>query len=254
MKNPWVIIGVIVVLLIGGSVWYSGTVSESYNDGVTIVPKITGNTAATVTLVEYSDFQCPACGQFWPVVEEVIAEYGDRISFEYKHFPLIQIHPFAQPAAYAAEAAAQQGKFYEYANLLFTNQDTWAKSATPAAFFATYAEELGLDMDQFMRHQRSPMIKDYVRSQFDEARQLGLTGTPSFFLNGQKMTLSTIEDFKAQIAAAVTPSVGFNLDGATPAVQMIEVDGDPQTAEPLPGAAASPAEGAPAAPAVQFGI
>ncbi len=252
MKNPWVVIGVIVVLLIGGSVWYSSTVSESYNEGVSISPKITGNENATVKLVEYSDFQCPACGQFWPVVEEVLAEYGDKISFEYKHFPLVQIHPFAQPAAYAAEAAGQQGKFYEYAHLLFTNQATWSKSPTPAAFFTQYAEELELDMDQFMKHQRSPLIKDHVRSQFNEARSMGLTGTPSFYLNGQKMNLSTIDDFKAQIAAAVNPSVGFGLDGATPPVQMIQVDGE-GAVEVVPGGVPA-SEAAPAAPAVQFGI
>ncbi len=252
MKNPWVIIGIIAVVLIGGSVWYSGTVSESYNEGITIVPKVTGNEGSTIKLVEYSDFQCPACGQFWPVVEEVLAEYGDRISFEYKHFPLIQIHPFAQPAAYAAEAAGQQGKFYEYANLLFKNQDTWSKSATPAAYFAEYAETLELDMDKFMRHQRAPLVKDHVRSQFNEARALGLTGTPSFYLNGERMNLTTIDEFKAQIEAAVKPNVGFNLDGATPPLQMIQVEGDVETAVPVPGAEA-PAE-TNAAPAVQFGI
>jgi protein-disulfide isomerase len=253
MKNPWVVIGVIVVVLIGGSVWYSGTVSESYNEGITIAPKITGNENATVTLVEYSDFQCPACGQFHPVVKEVLAEYGDQIKFEYKHFPLIQIHPFAQPAAYAAEAAGQQGKFFEYVDLLFANQAEWSKSTTPAAFFTKYAEELGLDMDQFIRQQRAPMIKDHVRSQFDEARGLDLTGTPSFYLNGEKMNLSTIDDFKAQVAAAVNPSVGFDLNGATPPLQMIQVDGE-GAVEVAPTDQASAPTDAPAAPAVQFGI
>jgi protein-disulfide isomerase len=260
MKNPWVIIGVIVVALIGGSVWYSSTVSESYNEGVVIAPKITGNENAPVKLVEYSDFQCPACGQFWPIVEEVLAEYGDQISFEYKHFPLIQIHPMAQPAAYAAEAAGQQGKFYEYAHLLFTNQATWSKATTPATFFVQYAEELGLDMDQFTRHQRAPLIKDHVRSQFNEARELGLLGTPTFYLNGEKMNLSTIDDFKAQIAAAINPNVGFGLNGSAPAVQMIQVgeDGEVQVAPSgdteMPPTEAPTAPAAPAAPAVQFGI
>jgi protein-disulfide isomerase len=253
MKNPWVIIGVLVVVLIGGSMWYSGTVSESYNEGVTISPNIKGNENATVKIVEYSDFQCPACAQFWPVVEEVMAEYGDQVSFEYKHFPLIQIHPFAQPAAYAAEAAGQQGKFYEYADLLFANQAAWSRSATPAAFFAQYAEELGLDMDLFMQHQRAPLIKDHVRSQFDEARTLGLTGTPSFFLNGERMNLTTIDDFKAQIAAAINPNVDFNLDGATPPIQVIQVDGE-GAVEVAPTDQAGTQTEPPAAPAVQFGI
>ena len=134
MKNPWVVIGVIVVLLVGGSVWYSMQVAAKANVGVVVQTHTTGSEDAAVKLVEYSDFQCPACGQFQPVVEEILAEYGDQIHFEYKHFPLTQIHPFAQPAAIAAEAAGQQGKFFEFASLLFKNQDTWTKGQIKLGF------------------------------------------------------------------------------------------------------------------------
>jgi len=210
MKNPWVVIGVVAVVLIGGSVWYSGQVSKSYNEGVVLTEHIKGNPNATVTLTEYSDFECPACKQFEPVVLEVLAQYGDGIKFEYKHFPLIQIHPYAEPAAWAAEAAGQQGKFFEFQELLFENQESWIPpNSTPTRNFTQYAEELGLDIVQFNRQSRSSLIKDKVRGEYEEARGLGLTGTPTFFLNGQKMNITTYQDFKAQVAAAVNPSVEF---------------------------------------------
>jgi protein-disulfide isomerase len=202
MKNPWIIIGVIAVVLIGGSIWYSGNVSESNNEGLAFKSHIVGREDATVTLVEYSDFQCPACASFQPTLKEVLAEYGDSLKFEYKHFPL-PIHPKAEPAARAAEAAGQQDAFFEFHDLLFANQTTWSNSANPLAFFVKYAEELNLDVDLFKRHYNASLVKDKVRENSQEARGLGITGTPTFFLNGEKMQIQTYQDFKDQIAAAL---------------------------------------------------
>lgn len=205
MKNPWVIVGLITVILFGGAIWYSSSATEKNNEGVEVVDHIKGNSEATVTLVEFSDFQCPACASFQPVMEEIMKSYGDKIRFEYKHFPL-PIHPYAQQAALAAEAAGQQGKFYEYHDLLFKNQQTWATSVAPGSLFLGYAEELGLDMEQFRRHQKSSILRDKVRADMNEARELGLTGTPTFFLNGERMEINTFEDFITQVAFAADPS------------------------------------------------
>ena len=248
MKNPWVVIAVIVALLVGGSVWYSMQVSAKANIGVVITPHTVGRADAPVKLVEYSDFQCPACGQFQPIVEEILAEYGDKIHFEYKHFPLTQIHPFAQPAAIAAEAAGQQGKFFEYASLLFKNQATWSKSSAPSAFFTQYATELGLDIERFTKQQHSSLLKGYVMSQFNEARGLGLTGTPSFYLNGEKLVITTIEDFKAQIERAIDPTVDFSLEGADAPLKVVPLSGDTDASSTV---VTTPTPGV---PAVQFGI
>ncbi|MFM2424451.1 MAG: hypothetical protein RLZZ70_842 [Candidatus Parcubacteria bacterium] len=207
MKNPWVIVGLLAVVLIGGAVWYSSKAGATYNEGVTVQSYIKGNPEATVKLVEYSDFQCPACAAFQPVIADIIAEYGDRIAFEYRHFPLTQIHRLAEPAARAAEAAGQQGKFYEYHDLLFVNQSAWSNSSNPAQFFIQYATELGLDIDQFTRQQRSSLLRDHVRDQFNEARALGFSGTPSFVLNGEVMQFQTYDEFRQQIIAAIDPSV-----------------------------------------------
>jgi protein-disulfide isomerase len=241
MKNPWVIIGVLMVVLIGGSVWYSNTVSKTYNEGVEVKAHVKGSETAAVTLVEYSDFQCPACGAFQPVLNEVLAQYGDKIKFEYKHFPLVQIHPFAEPAARAAEAAGQQGKFFEYADMLFAKQAEWSKGSNPTGFFTRYATELGLDMDLFAKHQKSSVLSDNVRTHMMEARGLGLTGTPSFYLNGVKMENKTFDEFKAQIEAAVNPQVDFSLPSEE--LRMIPVEGEASTTVEASGT-----------PAVQFGI
>lgn len=210
MKNPWLIVGVIAFLLIGSAAWYSSKASESYNAGITLAPHVKGNAESTVKLVEYSDFQCPACAQFQPIITEIMEEYGDKLSFEYRHFPLTQIHRLAEPAARAAEAAGQQGKFFEFHDMLFANQGTWANSSNPAQFFVQYATELGLDIDTFTRHQRASIIQNHVRTQFNEAREMGFTGTPSFTLNGQVMKFETFEDFRNQIITAIDPNILIN--------------------------------------------
>lgn len=227
------------VVLIGGAVWYSNTVAKTYNEGVEVKSHVKGSDSAAVTLVEYSDFQCPACGAFQPVLNEVLAQHGDKIKFEYKHYPLVQIHPFAEPAARAAEAAGQQGKFFEYADMLFAKQAEWSKGSNPTGFFTRYATELGLDMELFAKHQKSSVLADNVKANMMEARGLGLTGTPSFYLNGVKMENATFDDFKAQIDAAVNPSVDFSLPGED--LKIIPVEGDASTTASV-------------TPTVQFGI
>ncbi|KXK00831.1 MAG: Disulfide bond formation protein D precursor [Parcubacteria bacterium OLB19] len=215
MNNPWVIIGIIVVLLIGGSVWYSGSVSEKYNEGVDAsVLHVKGNPDATVTLVEYSDFQCPACAAAQPVVKDIMNEFGNEIKFEYKHFPL-PMHPLAEPAARAAEAAGQQGKFFEFHDMLFEKQKTWSNSPNPTALFVQYAEELGLDVQKFRQHMNASLLSDRISADKKDGEKLGITGTPTFFLNGEKMQMTSYNDFYEQIARAVNPDVKFDLATTT---------------------------------------
>lgn len=238
MKNPWIVIGVIVVLLIGGSVWYGSTSAERYNEGVEVRSHVKGNPEGEVVLIKYSDFQCPACAAFLPAIDDVLSEFGDSVRFEYRHFPLMQIHPFAEPAARAAEAAGQQGKFYEYHDALFANQAAWGNSVNPSQFFLRFAEELELDMQEFTRHQRSTVLRDKVRSEFEEARAAGFTGTPTFTLNGERMNISTYQDFRDQVAAAVNGTdvqVNFGSSDAAPPtrVQAVPLEaGDDTEAEP----------------------
>lgn len=205
MKNPWIIIGVLTIVLFGGAIWYSSVAAERNNEGVTVTEHIKGNSEAAVTLVEYSDFQCPACAAFQPVVAEIMDEYGDQLRFEYRHYPL-PIHPHAIDAALAAEAAGQQGQFFAYHDLLFENQTTWSAAAVPSSYFVQYAEELELDVDQFRRHMNASLLREEVMKQRDEARERRVTGTPTFFLNGDRMEFSTYEGFIEQVVQAVDPS------------------------------------------------
>jgi protein-disulfide isomerase len=216
MKNPWIIIGVITIVVFGGAIWYANQSAAAANEGVEVKQNIKGNADASVELVEYSDFQCPACGAFYPVVKDLLAQYGDQLRFEYKHFPLSNIHPFAQSAAMAAEAAGQQDKFFEFHDQLFENQQSWSQSAAPTAQFVSYAEEIGLDIEQFRRQMNASILRDKVRAEFEEGRELGVTGTPTFFLNGERMQFTTYEEFISQIEEAVNPGASTESgDGET---------------------------------------
>jgi len=210
MKNPWVIIGVITIVLFGGAIWFSSVAGERNNEGVVIQSNIKGNPDAEVTLTEFSDLQCPACASFVPAIDEVMNQYGESIRFEYKHFPL-PIHSYAQQAAVAAEAAGQQGKFYPYHDVLFEKQQEWATSQNPTLLFMKYADELELDTALFRRHMNSSLLRDKVRADFAEGRDLGITGTPTFFLNGERMQIQTFQDFVEQIALAVDPEAAAGL-------------------------------------------
>jgi protein-disulfide isomerase len=203
-KHFWKIAGLTAVVLLLGSLLLSQKAAEKANEGVIITPHVKGNVEANVTLTEYSDFQCPACGQAHPFVKEIVQAYGDRIKFEYKHFPLVTIHPYALSAARAAEAAGEQGKFWEMHDKLFENQSTWSSSRAVDAVFVSYAEELGLDTTLFKQHYNAPVITDAIKTSYNEALSKGLSGTPSFFLNDQKIAFTSYDDLRAQIEAALT--------------------------------------------------
>lgn len=203
MKNPWVIIAILTVVLFGGAFLYSSNVQKSADEGVEVTPHVAGNPESDVVLVEYADFQCPSCAVFHPVVKEVLDTYGDQIRFEFKHFPLIRIHPAAEPAARAAEAAGQQGKFFEYYDKLFENQETWSSSQNPSQYFLQYATELELDLDQFTQQQRSSLLRDRIESDMAEGIEAGVTGTPTFYLNGQKLEMAVLSDLITAVEAAL---------------------------------------------------
>ncbi len=144
-----------------------------------------GNLESDLTLVEYSDFQCPACKAAAPDIAKLVEEFGDKFKLEYRHFPLRSIHPNAQLAGQAAEAAGMQGKFWEMHDMLFAKQSEWAQSFNPEKYFKQYAGELGINTDRFMYDLNSDVVKDVVNSQFSEAESLKLPGTPSFVVDGK---------------------------------------------------------------------
>jgi protein-disulfide isomerase len=146
-----------------------------------------GNKDAKVKLVEYSDFQCPACGAYYPLVKRLNEEFGDRIEFTYRHFPLSQIHLNADLAAHAAEAAGRQGKFWEMHDMLFENQQAWSETRNTQELFTDYAASLGLEAEQFARDVDSKEVKEKVKADYTSGIESGVNGTPTFFLNGKRL-------------------------------------------------------------------
>ena len=146
-----------------------------------------GAANAKVTLIEYGDFQCPACGYFHPIVEQVMARYGDRISFTFRNFPLEQLHKNAMAASQAAEAAGAQGKYWEMYDKLYDTQKAWSDLDDATETFAGYAKDLGLDVEKFKSELTSKKYESKVRADYQGGVTLGVNSTPSFYLNGTKI-------------------------------------------------------------------
>jgi protein-disulfide isomerase len=177
---------------------------EVFVDKISAYDWVKGNRAAPVMLVEYSDFQCPACGAYYPVVKRVHEEYGDSIAIVYRNFPLTSIHKNALRGAYAAESAGEQGKFWEMHDMLFEKQTEWSESADPQKFLNEYAVALGLDSERFKKDMDSQKIKDKVFADAASAEKFEVNGTPTFFLNGKKLASPRgFDDFKSIIDEAL---------------------------------------------------
>lgn len=138
----------------------------------------TGATDTKVVLVEFSDFQCPYCGQAHDTVKQFMDKHQDEVMLVYKHFPLASIHPESVAAAQAAWAADRQGKFWEYHDALFTNQDKLGED-----FYLEIAENLNLDLEQFERDRQ--FADPAIQNDMQLATQIGISGTPFFVMNGQ---------------------------------------------------------------------
>ncbi|MEP7353139.1 MAG: thioredoxin domain-containing protein [Acidobacteriota bacterium] len=161
---------------------------------------IEGSADAPVTLVEYGDYECPHCGAAHPVVQELLRRAGNRVRFVFRNFPLAEIHPHAQLAAEAAEAAGAQGQFWKMHDTLLTHQN-----ALGSVHLKQYAGHLGIDVDQFTEALTAHSFQHRVREDFMSGVRSGVNGTPSFFINGARydgpavleMMLSAIEEAAA---------------------------------------------------------
>lgn len=171
-------------------------------DAVSDQDWIEGNRLAATTLIEYSDFQCPACGAFYPFVKQLIRDHGNDMRLVYRHYPLPQ-HQNAEAAARAAEAAGKQGKFWEMHDLLFERQPSWSELNHPETTFADYAKELKLDMDAFQKDLDSSDVKDKVKSSGDSGLRAGVNSTPTFFLNGKALSLQGFKDLDEAVTDAI---------------------------------------------------
>ena len=153
----------------------------------------TGSLSEKIILLEFSDFQCPYCEKAYETVKEFMDKHGDEVTLVYKHFPLFTIHPQALPAAKASWAAQQQGKFWDYYDALFEQQDILGED-----FYIELAEDLDLDMEQFERDRNSRNADLAIEKDMELAQEIGIQGTPLFIFNGQVFSgaipLSTLEE------------------------------------------------------------
>lgn len=159
-----------------------------------------------VTLVEFGDFECPACRQYFPLVKQVKEAYGDDLKFQFRHFPLTSIHPNAFIGSRAAEAAGKQNKFFEMHDLLFQNQDEWSKAANPTKVLEGYAAQLSINVEQFKKDMISAETNAIINADMKAGQALGATSTPTFSINGKKIEENprSVEDFKKLIDEAAT--------------------------------------------------
>ncbi len=202
--KAWIIFGAICVVLFGGLIVYSGRdrvdvsgvdtnkIQSAAASSGDIADHTFGNAKSKVVLVEYGDFQCPGCGTAHPMVKSLSEKYEDQMVFVFRNFPLTNIHPNARAAAATAESAGLQNKYWEMHNLLFESQDQWSDASTSqrGTTFAGYAKQIGLDTAAYdtAMNERSADINKKINFDIALGRKLGVTGTPTFYLNGKQMS------------------------------------------------------------------
>lgn len=156
-----------------------------------------GKQDAPITIVEFMDFQCPYCGRFHPPVEEIVKLYPDQVNYMIKNYPL-PFHPQAKPAAKAAFAAGEQGKYAEMASLIVKNQTNLNDET-----YKNLAQQLGLDVEKFLKDlkDKDAQWEDYINKDIELGAKIGVRGTPTFFINGKKTRARVVEDYKKEIDA-----------------------------------------------------
>lgn len=205
MKNIFtkIVLPLGVLVIVGGAVAagvvlskQSATPVSLRGNNISETDRTLGNPEAPIELIEYGDFQCPACAANEPIIKRLMAENGDWIHFAFRHLPLKEIHRNAVDGAHAAEAAANQGKFWEMKDILYANQTEWVTLPDPAPKFMEYAAQLGLDENRFAADMGSQEVRSRVESDYETAQSLGLNSTPTFFVNGEQVaTQPTYEKF-----------------------------------------------------------
>ena len=150
-------------------------------------PHIRGGEKAVVTLEEFSDFQCPACGNLEPALRKIEKDYGDRVRLIFRNFPL-KGHRYAFIAARAAEAAGAQGKFWEMHDAIYDNQKEWSDAPEPRDFFNSYATRLGLDVQRFKADMERQDLAERIVADYNRGLSLNVGGTPSIYINGRQLS------------------------------------------------------------------
>ncbi len=217
-KDKWLVIGIVatVVLVVGGvflmtrgntgstsstdkqvssDILVPGGVNET--SGIENGNYLSATSSAKVTLVEFGDYECPACVEYNPIVKQLLTDFSGKVNYVFRNFPLAQ-HKNAMISSQAAEAAGLQGKFWQMHNKLFESVSEWSASSDAKSIFVGYAQVLGLDVNKFKVDIDSSVVKDKVQRDANDGNLIKLSETPTFYLNGVKIKDLTgdYEDFK----------------------------------------------------------
>ncbi len=202
------IIFIVVVLITAALLfflfWKKGDSNSNKNNATNEIKigdnYIYGPDNASITMIEFSEYQCPYCKKNADTIAEILEKYPQDIKYIFRDFPLDSIHANSRPAAYAAEAAGKQGKYHEYHDLLFEMQDDWANLTNPINKFIEYAKLLNLDIEKFQKDMDSQSIKDNIDEDLKYGQDLGITGVPVLYINGsQLMGAQTFEALEEAI-------------------------------------------------------
>lgn len=216
-KKAWIVFTVVVVgLLVSLVVWSknesaqvdtknidASTIQAASDANGNIADHVFGSVDSKVTLIEYADYQCPPCGNAYPVVKTLLEKYSDKMLFIFRNFPIASSHPNAKAAAATAEAAGLQDKYWPMHDKIFENQSEWsyANSSERNDIFNRYATEIGLDVDKFNTDLSSSNISQKINVDISIGKEEGVQATPTFKLNGEKLTVDQLEEaIKAKLA------------------------------------------------------
>lgn len=208
-KKAWIIFIAVVVVLMGALIYLSGRnkinvsniqtaqLQPAAVDSGNIADHVFGKTDSKVILTEYGDYQCPGCGGMYPKVKTLTEKYKGQVAFVFRNFPLTTLHPNARAAAATAEAAGLQGKYWEMHDKLYENQSAWENITDLTQrtnFFTDYAKQLGLDSTKFTNDIASSQVSQKINFDLSLGRKDGVSGTPSFYLNGKVINQDTWGD------------------------------------------------------------
>lgn len=201
-----------VALMSGGNSGNSTKIAESSvlipeasykTSGIVDGKYVEASSSSQVTLVEFGDYVCPACGVYAPIIKKILTDYSGKVTYVFRDFPL-SYHTNAPLASFAAQAAGLQGKYWEMHDKLFENQSAWSNAEDARTIILGYAKELGLDLVKFESDLGSHDIKNKVQLGTSDGNKVGLSETPTFYLNGEKVTLTGgPTELEKQVSTAV---------------------------------------------------
>lgn len=187
-KGFWGIV-IAIIVVFGGIIWIKNANKADAPSTTQVTNHVEGQNQKNVTLVEYGDYQCPFCEQYYPVVKQIVQKYNADIKFQFANLPLSQVHQNAFAAARAAEAAGLQNKFWEMHDMLYENQSAWVQSSDPSKTFEQFAQQLKLNVTQFKSDFASSKVNNLINADiaaFNKTKEE--LATPAFFLDGKKIT------------------------------------------------------------------